>query len=108
MKPRGTEQWYEFDDARVSAVREEVAVRQQYGGRHARGGGMFGIGNKPNAYMLIYLRRDLADMGAASADGERADGERTDGERTDGEHLLPPGVRAAFEKELGRSADSTP
>ena len=53
VKPRGTEQWYEFDDTRVSAVREEVAVRQQYGGRHARGGGAFGIGNKPNAYVPI-------------------------------------------------------
>ena len=45
-------------------------------------------------YMLIYLRRDLAEVGGAHADGVRADGE----------DFLSPTVRAAFDKELGRSA----
>ena len=31
-------QWYEFDDTRVTPVREDVAVKQQYGGKFARGG----------------------------------------------------------------------
>ena len=45
VRPRGSKQWYEFDDTRVTPVSEEVAVRQQYGGQHsARGGGLFGWG----------------------------------------------------------------
>jgi len=83
VQPRGGKQWYEFDDTRVTPVREEVAVKQQFGGRHARGGGLFGMGAKPNAYMLVYVRRDLAD-GSSEPTGE----------------LLPPDVHSVFERSL--------
>ena len=84
VQPRGSKQWYEFDDTRVRPVREEVAVRQQYGGRHSKGGGLMGMGAAPNAYMLVYVRRDLIAEDAAEATGE----------------LLPPKVKGAFEKTL--------
>ena len=75
---------YEFDDTRVTAVREEVAVKQQYGGRHAqRASGWGGWGAKPNAYMLVYVRRDLC----------AADEQPTGA-------LLPAAVKSAFERTL--------
>lgn len=92
VRPRGSRQWYEFDDTRVSAVGEEVAVRQQYGGRHARSRGFLGaLGPKPNAYMLVYVRRDAA---AAATDAPEATA------------ALTPEVRAAFESELLRPSRS--
>ena len=42
-------------------MHQDKAVKQQYGGRHARGGGIFGLGCKPNAYMLVYVRKDLIE-----------------------------------------------
>ena len=71
-------------------MREEVAVRQQYGGRHAKGGGgLFGMGAKPNAYMLVYARRDLLTAGAG--DGSSAEPSAA---------LLPDAVQRVFERTL--------
>lgn len=108
VRPRGSKQWYEFDDTRVTPVSEDVAVRQQYGGAHStRGGGLLGWGQKPNAYMLVYVRRDLAekalqsDQGAAPSEAFEPSGE-----------LLPPRVRENFDRVLrgeppqGRKAKS--
>ena len=81
VRPVGRSQWIEFDDTRVSAVAERVAVRGQFGGRHSPShDARFGCA--PNAYMLVYVRED------ASEDEPDAS-------------LLPSEVRAAFEKELG-------
>lgn len=85
VRPVGLSQWLEFDDTRVSAVAERVAVRGQFGGRHspchdAR------FGAAPNAYMLVYVREDA---------GEGAEPDAS---------LLPSEVRATFEKELGGRA----
>ena len=85
VRPRGSRQWYEFDDTRVTKVPEDVAVRQQFGGSHSRRSGWLGMGAAPNAYMLVYVRADLAAAG-----GELID------------EALPPEVRAAFERQLGR------
>ena len=82
VQPSGGRQWYEFDDTRVTAVREEVAVRQQYGGRFGKSGGMWGRA-KPNAYMLAYVRRDV-----------RAGGCEPTGD------VLPADVRKAFDRTL--------
>jgi len=92
VRPRGSKEWFEFDDTRVSKVGEEVAVRQQYGGRHARsrGGFLGGLGPKPNAYMLVYVRRDTL---ALAADEQPA-------------AALAPEVRAAFDHQLHRPARS--
>ena len=90
VKPRGSSQWFEFDDTRVTPVSEEVAVRQQYGGKHGKsGGGFLGFGAKPNAYMLVYVRRDLFE--SESSDGGADD---------PSSELLPAGVRESFEKAL--------
>ena len=89
-------QWYEFDDTRVTPVREDVAVKQQYGGKFARGGGMFGLGCKPNAYMLVYVRKDLVDEDAIEPQPTGS--------------LLHQEVRRAFErtlKGLGRGKPGT-
>ena len=86
VRPRGSKQWWEFDDTRVTPVAEHVAVKQQFGGRHSRGGGVFG--GAPNAYMLVYVRRDAAETAAEGGEGEAA-------------AALPSEVRDAFERELG-------
>lgn len=85
VRPRGEQTWYEFDDTRVTPVREEVAVRQQYGGRYARGRAVFGA--PPNAYMLVYVRKDLESSPVEGSDGS----------------ALPPAVMRAFEQQLKRS-----
>ena len=81
-------QWWEFDDNRVSAVPEHVAVRRQFGGRHAAAGGhdsrFVGFDAAPNAYMLVYAQQPDGEEGGADVDAS----------------LLPPEVRAAFESEL--------
>ena len=81
VRPVGRSQWIEFDDTRVSAVAERVAVRGQFGGRHSPSHDAR-FGAAPNAYMLVYVRED------ASEDEPDAS-------------LLPSEVRAAFAKELG-------
>jgi ubiquitin carboxyl-terminal hydrolase 7 len=92
VRPRGGKDWYEFDDTRVSKVPEEVAVRQQFGGRHSsRGRGLFGLGEKPNAYMLMYVRRDVL--------------EHTE-EQPESSGLLSAEVRAAFENAMRRDGAS--
>ena len=86
-------QWWEFDDTRVSAVPQDVAVRRQYGGRHAAAGGpdsrFVGFDAAPNAYMLVYAQQP---EGETDGDG--------DGDGGADASLLPPEVRAAFEGEL--------
>eukprot|EP00966_Prymnesium_polylepis_P180078 4169759-Prymnesium_polylepis.1 len=86
VRPLGQQQWYEFDDTRVSPVSEDAAVRGQYGGGHGRGTGLFGMGAAPNAYMLCYVRQDDA-ANAPEPDASE----------------LPAGVRAAFEADLKRN-----
>ena len=88
VRPRGSSQWYEFDDTRVKPVAQQVAVRQQYGGRYGRGRSPFGMGAHPNAYMLIYVRDDLQNAGAAG-ETEAA--------------LLPPKVRDHFEATMRKA-----
>lgn len=109
VRPRGGKQWYEFDDTRVTPVSEDVAVRQQYGGAHStRGGGLLGWGQKPNAYMLVYVRRDFAEKPLRSDADVAAAREAFE---PSGE-LLPPRVRESFERALrgepprGRKAKS--
>ena len=116
VRPRGTAQWWEFDDTRVRQVEEHVAVKQQFGGRHSpvntrSGGGLFGFGGGPmNAYMLVYVRRDLLvardgagapSSSAATAASAAASGDVTSGDVTEPRSELAPEVRAAFERELG-------
>jgi hypothetical protein len=121
VRPRGTAQWWEFDDTRVRQVEEHVAVKQQFGGRHSpvntrSGGGLFGFGGGPmNAYMLVYVRRDLlvardgagapsssaATAASAAASGDVTSGDVTSGDVTEPRSELAPEVRAAFERELG-------
>jgi hypothetical protein len=127
VRPRGTAQWWEFDDTRVRQVEEHVAVKQQFGGRHSpvntrNGGGLFGFGGGPmNAYMLVYVRRDLIvardgagapSSSAATAASPAASGDVTEprlgdvteprsGDVTEPRSALAPEVRAAFERELG-------
>ena len=127
VRPRGTAQWWEFDDTRVRQVEEHVAVKQQFGGRHSpvntrNGGGLFGFGGGPmNAYMLVYVRRDLLvarygagapSSSAATAASPAASGDVTEprsrdvteprsGDVTEPRSALAPEVRAAFERELG-------
>lgn len=87
VRPLGQRQWYEFDDTRVTPVKEETAVRRQFGGRHGRGSGPFGMGASPNAYMLVYVRQDeVAKMAEAEAPS------------------LPHSVRTEFEASLKRRA----
>ena len=63
----------------------------QFGGRHSsRGRGLFGLGAKPNAYMLMYVRRDLLEANGQLA--ESAD-------------LLPADVQAAFERALKQGGE---
>lgn len=78
----------------MTPVSDDVAVRQQYGGRHSKSSRFLGYGAKPNAYMLVYVRRDLVEGAEVEAESELAEGE-----------LLPPRVRQTFEKALraGRS-----
>ena len=127
VRPRGTAQWWEFDDTRVRQVEEHVAVKQQFGGRHSpvntrSGGGLFGFGGGPmNAYMLVYVRRDLLvarygagapSSSAATAASPAASGDVTEprsrdvteprsGDVTEPRSALAPEVRAALERELG-------
>jgi hypothetical protein len=127
VRPRGTAQWWEFDDTRVRQVEEHVAVKQQFGGRHSpvntrSGGGLFGFGGGPmNAYMLVYVRRDLLvarygagapSSSAATAASPAASGDVTEprsrdvteprsGDVTEPRSALASEVRAAFERELG-------
>jgi ubiquitin carboxyl-terminal hydrolase 7 len=91
VRPRGSRQWYEFDDTRVSAVAEDVAIRQQFGGRHGqRRGGMLGMGgHSPNAYMLVYVRKDVQSTETSHSD-----------------QLLDSKVRKSFERELHRGSAS--
>ncbi|CCW67804.1 unnamed protein product [Phytomonas sp. Hart1] len=51
--------WLEFEDEKVSAVAEEVAVSFNYGGYHQTSGGFYrgGSSNDTNAYILSYVRR---------------------------------------------------
>ena len=81
VRPVGQTQWFEFDDTRVSAVPEHVAVRGQFGGRHSPSHDAR-FGAAPNAYMLVYVRE-----GACEGEPDAS--------------LLPREVRAACEKELG-------
>lgn len=82
VRPVGRSQWLEFDDTRVTAVAERVAVRGQFGGRHSPSHDAR-FGAAPNAYMLVYVSED--DVSADEPDAS----------------LLPSEVRAAFELELG-------
>lgn len=88
VRPVGSSQWFEFDDTRVSAVPEHVAVRRQYGGRHSTWSDAR-FGAAPNAYMLVYTRE-----GAGEAEPDAS--------------LLPREVRAAFERELGAVPQAAP
>lgn len=76
VNPLGGKQWYEFNDAQVTPVPEEVAVRQQYGGRFARSKGLFGMGAAPNAYMLVYVRQVTARRPRLPAPALHATGRR--------------------------------
>lgn len=98
VRPRGSKQWYEFDDTRVTPVPEDVAVRQQYGGHHSArgGGGLFGWGQKPNAYMLVYVRRDYANKPVR----EGAAGPAESAFEPAAAELLPASVRQNFESVL--------
>ena len=114
MRPRGSKQWYEFDDTRVTPVPEDVAVRQQYGGHHSArgGGGLFGWGQKPNAYMLVYVRRDYANKPVR----EGAAGPAESAFEPAAAELLPASVRQNFERasrwasraQAGKTADGRP
>ena len=62
VRPLGVEQWYRFDDERVTKVKEREAVEQQFGGlEHQQHPGHTPQWKYPkisSAYMLVYVRED--------------------------------------------------
>eukprot|EP01062_Namystynia_karyoxenos_P044336 TRINITY_DN32633_c0_g1_i1.p1 TRINITY_DN32633_c0_g1~~TRINITY_DN32633_c0_g1_i1.p1 ORF type:complete len:1130 (+),score=291.73 TRINITY_DN32633_c0_g1_i1:89-3478(+) len=53
--------WFKFDDSRVTEVSEREAVEDNYGGEVAGGGFSISRSSARTAYLLMYIRRDLAD-----------------------------------------------
>lgn len=66
IRPLGVEQWYRFDDERVTKVKEKEAVEHQFGGlEHQQHPGHTPQWKYPkisSAYMLVYVRESAIDQ----------------------------------------------
>ena len=60
VRPLASEQWYRFDDERVTKVKEKQAVEEQFGGlehnQHPGHTPQWKMPKISNAYMLVYVR----------------------------------------------------
>eukprot|EP00756_Hemistasia_phaeocysticola_P021422 Hpha_TRINITY_DN15774_c2_g1::TRINITY_DN15774_c2_g1_i1::g.40586::m.40586/K11838/USP7, UBP15; ubiquitin carboxyl-terminal hydrolase 7 len=60
--------WYKFDDSVVSSATEKDAIDDNFGGNS----GDYGLSSSRTAYLLIYVRKDIADsLVYRPRDGER-------------------------------------
>lgn len=75
IRPTLLEQWYKFDDERVTKEKSKTALEEQYGGEEELPQTNPGFNNTPfkftkysNAYMLVYIRETDKDKIACHVD----------------------------------------
>eukprot|EP00250_Pteridium_aquilinum_P011968 c20422_g1_i1 orf=525-3878(-) len=75
IRPTLLEQWYKFDDERVTKEKPKTALEEQYGGEEELPQTNPGFNNTPfkftkysNAYMLVYIRESDKDKIACNVD----------------------------------------
>lgn len=75
IRPTLSDQWYKFDDERVTKEKAKTALEEQYGGEEELPQTNPGFNNTPfkftkysNAYMLVYIRESDKDKIACNVD----------------------------------------